>query len=292
MGAVTSFMPEQSAQGRSTGRASGGRVTNRGGAERAAQLRQVPLFSDLSESMLERLAEHLLPRRLVRNQPIFLQGDIGDEMFLLLEGQVRIACESRSGREVTLAMLSAGSFFGEMALLDREPRSASAVSESQGRVLVLRREAFQRFLEEAPGAALSLLAFLSRRLRQANNKIQDLALLTVGQRLAALLCELAQEKVHPAAEQGLASAGGRSPSVDLVAEASAGSGPPPGPEPVLLGSSVNHRALAGLLGTSRETVSRLLADLKARGLVLQQGRRLLVCDLPGLQALVADTAVR
>lgn len=227
-----------------------------------ARLLGIPLFAVLDAEERKTLSACLMPRRMIKGQPVFLQGDPGDEMYLLLEGRIRICCESLSGREITLDLLKDGGFFGDMALLDGESRSASAIAETAGQLLVLRRADFQTFLKGCPNAAVALLAFLSRRLRAANDKIQDLALLTVRQRLAALLVDLAVKEGEAA------------------------------PDGVLLGSSVSHKALSGLLGTSRETVSRMCADLKEQGLIEQQGRRLLVRQVEGLREIFADAGVR
>jgi CRP-like cAMP-binding protein len=227
-----------------------------------SRLLGIPLFSVLDAEERAELAGRLMPRRMLKGQPVFLQGDPGDEMYLLVEGRIRICCESLSGREITLAVLKEGGFFGDMALLDGEPRSATAIAETPGQLLVLRRADFQSFLRGCPNSAVALLAFISRRLRTANDKIQDLALLTVRQRLAAMLVDLALKEGEPAA-------GG-----------------------VLLPQSVSHKALSGLLGTSRETVSRMCAELKDMDLIEQQGRRLLVRQVEGLREIFADAGVR
>lgn len=227
------------------------------------RLGAVPFLEALAPEARQGLAPRLRLRRLRKGQAIFLQGDPGDEMYLLLEGRVRIACESLNGREVTLQILEEGGVFGEMALLDGELRSASALTDVGGQALVLHRSEFQSFLAATPAAALTLLAFLSRRLRAANDRIQDLALLTVRQRLAALLVELAQREGTPDDGAGW-----------------------------VLDSSVTHRSLAGLLGSSRETVSRMCAELREAGLVEQLGRRLAIRSLPGLQAVVQEAGVR
>ena len=233
-------------------------------AEKAQRLTEIPLLAVLSESEREQLASKLQTRRVLKNQPIFLQGDPGDEMYLVLEGRIKICCESLSGREITLTFLKDGGFFGEMTLLDGEPRSATAVAETKGQLLVLRRADFQAFLLEVPNASLSLLAFLSGRLRKANNKIQDLALLTVRERLAAVLIDITEREGEPS-EDG------------------------PG---ILLPKAVNHKALSGLLGTSRETVSRMCSDLREQEMISQKGRQLIVLDLEGLRTILADSGVR
>ncbi len=226
------------------------------------RLASIPLFAVLEPEERGTLAGILMPRRILKGQPVFLQGDPGDEMYLLLEGRIRIACESLSGREITLDILKDGGFFGEMALLDGEPRSATAVAETPGQLLVLRRADFQSFLHRSPAASIALLAFLSRRLRVANDKIQDLALLTVRQRLAATLVDMALR-------EGESVPGG-----------------------VALAGGVSHKTLSGLLGTSRETVSRMCSELKDEGLIEQRGRRLVVCQVEGLREIFSDAGVR
>lgn len=230
--------------------------------DKTARLLEIPLFEVLSITERTALATKLQSRRVVKNQHVFLQGDPGDEMFLLLEGRVKICCESLSGREITLTFMENGGFFGEMALLDGEPRSATAIAETAGQLLVLRRADFQAFLREVPEASASLLAFLSRRLRRANDKIQDLALLTVRERLAAVLADLAEREGEGAGSS------------------------------ILLPKSASHKALSGLLGTSRETVSRMCSELKEQGLISQKGRQIVVLDLEGLRTIFADAGVR
>lgn len=220
----------------------------------ADELGGVPLFSVLEQKHLCELTRRFRPRHFGAGQPVFLQGDPGEEMYLVLDGRIRISCESTSGKEVTLATFTGGAFFGEMALLDGMPRSASAYAETRCEALLLRRTDFMDFLDRSPASARKLLAFLSRRLREANDKIQDLALLTVRQRLAAVLADLALREGEPE-----------------------GTG-------ILLGKSINHRVLAAMLGTSRESVSRMAAELRERGLIEQRGRRVLVKDVEGLRA--------
>ena len=232
--------------------------------EISERLLEIPIFAILTDEERDSLSTCLKPRRVLKNQPVFLQGDPGDEMYLLLQGRIRICCESLTGREITLAVLSDGGFFGEMVLLDGEARSATAIAESNGQLLVLRRSDFQTFLQASPKAGISLLAFLSKRLRRSNEKIQDLALLTVRERLAALLYDMAQKEGEPRDSE-------------------------PG---VLLPKGVTHKSLSGLLGTTRETVSRMCQELKLSGTIEQQGRRLAILDLDALHQTLVNAGVR
>lgn len=219
-------------------------------------LENFPLLAALDAADRRTLATKLLQRTVRARQPVFVQGDDGDELYLILKGSVRIVALGAEGREVTLALLSQGNFFGDMALLDGHPRSASAIAAEDCEILVLHREDFFRVLERSPGSVRSLLAFLSERLRRANERIHDVSLLTVRRRLAGVLRDLALR-------QGTDDGTG-----------------------ILLPREVSHRALAETLNTSRETVSRELAELRSRGLVEQEGRRIRVLALAGLTNLI------
>lgn len=219
-------------------------------------LERFPLLAALDESDRQRLAGRLQQRTVRARQPVFLQGEVGHELFLLLSGAVRIVAEGSEGREITLALLTDGNFFGDMALLDGHPRSASAIALDDCDILVLRQSDLFEVLERSPASVRRLLAFLSERLRRANERIHDLSLLTVRQRLAGVLRDVALREGEPA-EDG-----------------------------ILLPSSINHRVLAETLSTSRETVSREIAELRTRGLVAQNGRRIRVLDAEGLKALI------
>lgn len=219
-------------------------------------LGRFPLLAALDETDRQRLAGRLQQRTVRARQPIFLQGENGHELFLLLSGAVRIVAEGAEGREITLALLTDGNFFGDMALLDGHPRSASAVALEDCDILVLRQSDLFEVLERSPASVRRLLAFLSERLRRANERIHDLSLLTVRQRLAGVLRDLAMREGEPAQDG------------------------------ILLPPPINHRVLAETLSTSRETVSRELAELRARGLVAQDGRRIRVLDAEGLRMLI------
>lgn len=222
----------------------------------AERLKGIPLLACLEETELEELATKLRRRRAVARQPLFLQGDHGEELYLILKGSVRIVAEAPGGRELTLAVLEEGNFFGEMALLDGHPRSASAVAASDCELVMLVRSDFFEVLDRSPDSTRRLLAFLSERLRLSNQRLQDVSMQTVKQRLAAVLRDLAL----------------REGTLDR--------------QGILLPKEVSHRTLAEMLSNSRETVSRELAELRNRGLVAQEGRRIRVLDTQGLEELL------
>ncbi|HEX9895571.1 MAG TPA: Crp/Fnr family transcriptional regulator [Gemmatimonadales bacterium] len=206
-------------------------------------LRKVPLFSGLSEADLEGFAPVLRERRFPKGSVIMMQGERGDALYLLAEGQVKVVLIGEDGREVILSVLGPGSFFGEMALLDDEPRSAHVVAMDDSLLLLLRREDFQSRLRSSPDVAFGLLRELSQRLRRADDTIGSLALRDVNGRIAHLLLELAQEE------------GG-----DRITR------------------RLTHATIAQMVGASRETVSRTLSTLASTGVLRMTRREIVLID--------------
>jgi CRP-like cAMP-binding protein len=156
-------------------------------------LQKVPLFSQLSAADLQRVVEVARDRTYPKNSVILFEDDPGDALFVLAKGQVKVVLIGEDGREVILSVLGEGEFFGEMALIDDEPRSAHVIAMEDSTLYVLRREDFQGILENAPGIGLALLRELSRRLRRVDEKVGSLVLLDVHGRVAQLLLDLADE---------------------------------------------------------------------------------------------------
>jgi CRP-like cAMP-binding protein len=210
-------------------------------------LRSVSIFADLGPadlSALERLAE---VREFAGGAVVASQQDAGDALYVLVQGKVKVVLYGESGREIILSIFKApGDFFGEMSLLDGEPRSATIIAAERSRLLVLSRRDFQGHLERNPRTALRVLTELSRRLRRADAVIGNLALLDVYGRLAGKLRELA-------AAEGEEIDGG-----------------------VVLRQRPTQSEIAAMIGTSRETVSRALSDLARRGYVVVSGKRLVL----------------
>jgi CRP-like cAMP-binding protein len=210
-------------------------------------LRSVSIFSDLdstSAAALERLAE---VREFPEGAVVVSQDEPGDSLFVLVSGRVKVVLYGDSGREIILSMFKTpGDFFGEMSLLDNQPRSATVMSAERSRLLVLSRRDFQAHIEANPRTALRVLTELSRRLRQADGVIGNLALLDVYGRLAGKLRELAAAEGEES-EEG-----------------------------VVLRQRPTQAEIAAMIGTSRETVSRALSDLARRGLVIVSGRKLVL----------------
>jgi CRP/FNR family cyclic AMP-dependent transcriptional regulator len=213
-------------------------------------LKRVPLFNDLSEAELSRFAEVAREREYPRNSVILFEDDPGDALYIVSSGQVKVVLIGEDGREVILSVLGDGDFFGEMALIDDEPRSAHVIAMKDSRLLVLRREDFQAQLEAHPPVALKLLRVLVERLRRADEKIGGLVLLDVNGRVAQLLLDLAEESGGPRITRRL-----------------------------------THHTIAQMIGSSRETVSRAMRELVERGYIQVNRREILITQMDGLRAL-------
>lgn len=200
-------------------------------------LKKVPLFASLPEQELAAFAELVRERSYPRGSVILFEDDQGDSLFLLADGQVKVVLIGEDGREVILSVLREGSFFGEMALLDDQPRSAHVIAMEDSSLLVLRREDFQARLRQSPEVAIALLRELAGRLRRADEKIGGLVLLDVNGRVADLLLRMADEE------------GG-----------------------IHITRKITHHVIAQMIGSSRETVSRTMRDFVDKGWI-QVGRK-------------------
>lgn len=210
--------------------------------------KNVPLFDDLSENELKAVSELSLSRRFSRDQVILLAEEEGEAMFVIQSGRVRVSLISDDGREVILDMLEEGDFFGEMSLLDGQPRSANVVAAEDTELAMLRRPDFLLLIHRLPQIATKLLAELTRRLRRADQMIENLALLDVTGRILKTLTEMAQR-------HGSRTAGG-----------------------LLIPSRPTHQELANMVGTTRETVSRILKRLERKGCIKHEGKAMLLPD--------------
>ena len=211
-----------------------------------ALLRQVSIFQPLSVDALERLGACLQARSFRKDERIVSQADPGDSMFIIDQGRVKVVLYGDSGREVILSIFRSGDFFGEMSLLDGQPRSANVIALEDSRLWVLSREDFVRHLDEFPGTALNILAEMSLRLRRADEVIGNLALLDVYARVARLLADLARRDGETTDEG------------------------------IVIRTRPTQQDLASMIGTSRETVSRVLSEFQRRGLLSMQGKTILL----------------
>jgi CRP/FNR family transcriptional regulator, cyclic AMP receptor protein len=197
-------------------------------------IRRVPLFALLTSSQAEAVADAVVKRRFKRGEVIVEQGEKSNTLYIILTGRVRVVTSDKRGREVILATLNPGDYIGEMSLIDNEPHSATCRAEVQTDMLTLGRAEFARCLPENSSMAYAIMRGLVQRLRQADRKIESLALMDVYGRVARALLEFAQ----PDREGNLA-----------------------------IKDRISRQDIAKMVGASREMVSRVMKDLEDRGFI-------------------------
>ena len=154
-------------------------------------LQKVPTFARLTNDQLALLARSVGTQIFERDEVIFHQGSIGSTLYIIVLGQVRIFTISEAGQELTVTLFRDGDFFGEMALLDGQPRAASAKAMCRTTTLTLHRAAFLHTIDACPPIAASVLEVLTARLRHSNSIAAQLANLSASQRVVRQLCDLA-----------------------------------------------------------------------------------------------------
>ncbi|MFC1925916.1 Crp/Fnr family transcriptional regulator [Chloroflexota bacterium] len=200
-------------------------------------LKNVPLFASLKPADYADLARITKVHKYKKGDNIFHQEDPGSTLYIIISGQVKVTIDSHEGCEAILAILSDGEFFGELSLLDQEPRSANVVAMLDTQTLVLHRHDFLNFLNTRHEMAVDMLAALSRRLRGADVSIQDAVFLKVPARLAKRLLELGQR-------HGIQTSRG-----------------------VEIGLRLTQQDLADLIGASRVAVNKQLRLFQTEGLI-------------------------
>jgi CRP-like cAMP-binding protein len=209
-------------------------------------LRNVPIFTDLTDSDLTKIASKMVPRVYDKGQMILLEESMGETFFIITQGAVKVTRLSADGREVILAILGESDFFGEMSLLDGEGRSANIVANEYAKVLTLSRSDFLDCLESYPKIAIALLEELAIRLRKSDQQIESLSLSDSEHRIGITLIRLAGEL--GTIKQGH----------------------------VTVKNLPYQQDIANMAGTSRETVSRTLKLLEDKKLVRRENRNLTI----------------
>lgn len=200
-------------------------------------LARVPLFSELSRPELERISQVAVPRSFPRDTRVFHEGDRGDACYIVRRGACRVTREHSDGRAITLANLGPGDIFGELAMLDGETRSASVEALEDTELVALPAGDMRALLRDHSEMAVKLVVALTRRLREANERISRQSFQTVPSRVAGVLAKLVSDSLDLSGSQ------------DAVTV------------------RMTQTDLAQLAGTSRESVSRFLATLERSGVV-------------------------
>ena len=186
----------------------------------------IPLFSCLNDSELTAIEKVAVKKTFPKNTILLSEGDSTDALYVICEGKVKVTIDDNEGKELILSILGTGEYFGEMALLDDEPRSASVTTKETTQLLIISKNDFMGFFSSNP-IALNLLKDLIKRLREANKKIESLGLLDVYGRVARILNQFAKS------QEG-----------KMVIE-----------------EKLTHQEIANMIGSSREMVSLILKEL-------------------------------
>lgn len=157
----------------------------------AELLASIPLFASLEPRVLQALEARMQRRTFERGETIFLKGDEGDTLYVILSGEVKIVLASPGGQESILIVFGDGDFFGEMALFDAKPRSADAVAVGTTAMLTLHRREFEQFVRENPEVAFPIFRALTSRLRRTTHRLEDVMFLDLATRVAKKLLQLA-----------------------------------------------------------------------------------------------------
>ena len=158
-------------------------------------LKGVELFSELNEEQLGMIANLVIVKNFNRDETVVLEGDDSVQaLYLIATGSVQVYMTGIDGRETILSFLERGDFFGEMSLIDGEPRSASVRTVTDATLLVIHRESFLSLLRKSPEIAMALMSELCKRLRKANKQIGSLSTMSVSGRVAGTLLNLMQER--------------------------------------------------------------------------------------------------
>ena len=216
-------------------------------------LRQAPLFSGLDDEAATALGNSLTESRLRRGDVLFHEGDSGDKLYIVTEGKVKLGRSSSDGRENLLAIMGPGQMFGELSLFDPGPRSATVTAVTDATFASLSHDDLLRWLEGRPMVARGLLSQLAARLRKANDVVADLVFSDVPGRVAKALLDLA-DRFGRTADDG-----------------------------VHVHHDLTQEELAQLVGATRETVNKSLAEFSNRGWLQLDGRSVVLLDVERLR---------
>jgi len=216
-------------------------------------LRQAPLFTALDDEAAAALQASTVEVRLSKGQDLFLEGEPGDRMFVITEGKIKLGHTASDGRESLLAILGPGELLGELSLFDPGPRTATATALTDATLIALGHSALRPWLTGRPEVAEALLQALAQRLRRTNEAMADLVFSDVPGRIAKILLELGDKF-------------GRQMPDDLHVT-----------------HDMTQEELAQLVGASRETVNKALADFASRGWIRLESRSVVLLEMDRLQ---------
>ena len=215
-------------------------------------VRRAPLFTALDEAAAVSLRASMDAVKIAKGSILFKEGDDGEHLYVIVDGKLKLGTSSGDGRENLLSILGPGEMFGELSLFDPGPRTSTATAVTDAKLLSLSHEKVIPWLRQNPEVSLQLLTRLSQRLRRTNEAVGDLVFSDVPGRVAKALIDLG----------------------DRFGKTT--------PEGLLVNHDLTQEELAQLVGASRETVNKALADFAGRGWLKLDGRSVLIADVDRL----------
>jgi CRP/FNR family cyclic AMP-dependent transcriptional regulator len=212
--------------------------------ERTMALKAVPFFTRLNDRELDVVRSVATEKTYPKNAVVLTEGEMGDSLYMIQSGKVKVFIGDEDGREIILKILGPGDFFGEMSMIDKQPRSASVTTIEASMFLVLAHAGFERCVEEAPRIGTMVMQILAQRVREADRKIGTLALMDVYGRVASTLLELSVYN------------NGK----------------------LMVGEKLSQQDLANMVGASREMVNRILKDLSERGFISIESKSITIIN--------------
>lgn len=215
-------------------------------------VRKAPLFTALDEAAALSLRTSMDSVKISKGGILFKEGDSGEHVYVIVEGKLKLGTSSGDGRENLLSILGPGEMFGELSLFDPGPRTSTATAVTDARLLSLGHDKLIPWLRDNPDVSLQLLSRLAQRLRRTNEAVGDLVFSDVPGRVAKALIDLGERFGKQT------------------------------PEGLFVHHDLTQEELAQLVGASRETVNKALADFAGRGWLRLDGRAVLITDLERL----------
>jgi len=213
-------------------------------------LRNVSLFATMNERDMEVISKIIFINTYAKGEVIFQEGEKGDSLYIVLKGQVKVCLYDEDGREYILAAIGKDGFFGELALIDELPRSANVITLEDSELLIIRRNDFTRLLMENPTITIAILKVLSRRLREADERIKWLAFLSVEGRVLKYLLGIGEKEGVKVKDY------------------------------IIIEKGTTQIDIASSCGCSRETVSRMVKSLVKKGILSVRKRQYTLNAVP------------
>ncbi|GAB6888472.1 Crp/Fnr family transcriptional regulator [Desulfothermus okinawensis JCM 13304] len=220
------------------------------------ELKKIPIFEKMSDELLIDMCSKMAMKLVKKDQVLFFKGDMGDALYIIKKGKIKISIPTEEGEELIISIFSDGDFFGELSLLDKSPRSADAIAITDTQLFVLHRDTFYSYLFKKTEALEAIMAALCERLRKTDDFLTDLCYTNFPKRLAKTLIDLSNRFGKKKGEK------------------------------IILDLELTQRDLGAMLGVTRETVNRELMRLKVQGILTKDKKKIVINDLSRLLNLI------